>query len=78
MYDWLFLEVVRAGRYILTAGDPEVERAGRYIWVGAGRDMMPQHVERTNIQNKAKFVFHKRILKYLKIIGFLDLILNIV
>ena len=42
----------------MTAGDPEVERAGRYIWVGAGRDMMPQHVERTNIQNKAKFVFH--------------------
>ena len=44
----------------MTAGDPEVERAGRYIWVGAGRDMMPQHVERTNIQNKAKFVFHIR------------------
>ena len=56
MYDWLFLEVVRAGRYIFTAGDPEVERAGRYIYLGL--DMMPQHVERTNIQNKAKFVFH--------------------
>ena len=28
--------------------------------VHLGLDMMPQHVERTNIQNKAKFVFHIR------------------
>ena len=46
MYDWLFLEVERAGRYIFTAGDPEAERAGQYIWVGVGLNIMPQHVER--------------------------------
>ena len=57
MYDWLFLEVERAGRYIFTAGDPEAERAGQYIWVGAERNNALTCGE-NNIQNKAKFVFH--------------------
>ena len=41
-------EVERAGRYIFTAGDPEAERAGQYVWVWAGLNIMLHHVLKEN------------------------------